>query len=334
MFTNISGGIAQIKAEVPRKSRYGVIGKNHYYPFGMPARPKSYGGGEQAGWIANPTPPYAYKYNGKELNIDFGLNLSDYGARWYDAGVGRFTSIDRYAPKYASLNPYQYGANNPIKYIDVNGDSLRINTGGGNYAYYDNGNVYNRDGSQYTGPGTKVRKDGSVRLKGELKATVNALNQISGGGTAGNELVSSLVGTTTTFTINQGDNRTQGLNVYFNSSSTEGGLDASGSNSRPAYIGLAHELAHALDIDRRTIDYNEWFKTETGVIRTNAEKFASNYENRIRSENGLSLRAYYSSGVYPPAALLNGPSAKYPTNYYNANSLPRREILSVSSSNQ
>ncbi|MBL0113101.1 MAG: hypothetical protein IPP42_20615 [Saprospiraceae bacterium] len=127
MFTNTSGAIAQIKAEVQRKSRYGVIGKNHYYPFGMPARPKSYGGGEQAGWIANPTPPYAYKYNGKELNVDFGLNLSDYGARWYDAGVGRFTTIDRFAEKYSFMSTYQYGANNPIKFIDVNGDSIGIN---------------------------------------------------------------------------------------------------------------------------------------------------------------------------------------------------------------
>ncbi|MBL0113096.1 MAG: hypothetical protein IPP42_20590 [Saprospiraceae bacterium] len=38
IFTNTSGAIAQIKAEVQRKSRYGVIGKNHYYPFGMPVR--------------------------------------------------------------------------------------------------------------------------------------------------------------------------------------------------------------------------------------------------------------------------------------------------------
>jgi hypothetical protein len=27
----------------------------------------------------------AYTYNGKELNSDFGLDLHDYGARWYDA---------------------------------------------------------------------------------------------------------------------------------------------------------------------------------------------------------------------------------------------------------
>lgn len=34
--------------------------------------------------------------------------------------------MDRLAEKYAGLTPYHYGANNPIKYIDVNGDSLDI----------------------------------------------------------------------------------------------------------------------------------------------------------------------------------------------------------------
>ena len=41
--------------------------------------------------------------------------------------VGRFPSIDRFAEKYAFQSPYTYAANNPIKYIDVNGDSIKIN---------------------------------------------------------------------------------------------------------------------------------------------------------------------------------------------------------------
>ena len=35
-------------------------------------------------------------------------------------------TIDRFAEKYTSMNPYQYGANNPILNIDVNGDSIRL----------------------------------------------------------------------------------------------------------------------------------------------------------------------------------------------------------------
>lgn len=41
----------------------------------------------------------------------------------YDAAVGRFFAQDRFAEKYLDFSPYQYTLNNPIKYIDINGDS-------------------------------------------------------------------------------------------------------------------------------------------------------------------------------------------------------------------
>ena len=39
----------------------------------------------------------------------------------------RFLSVDPLADKYPEMTPYQYGANNPILMIDVNGDSIKIN---------------------------------------------------------------------------------------------------------------------------------------------------------------------------------------------------------------
>ncbi|MBK6339871.1 MAG: hypothetical protein IPF63_09855 [Bacteroidetes bacterium] len=54
-----------------------------------------------------------YQYNGKEFNDEFGLNMCDYGARWYMADLGRFGTNDRFAEKYASMSTFQYGANNP-----------------------------------------------------------------------------------------------------------------------------------------------------------------------------------------------------------------------------
>ena len=85
---------------------------NHYYPFG--------------GIFVSTGNIQPYKYNGKELDTERGLNWYDYGARMYDATLGRYHTNDRFAEKYYLMSTYQYGANNPTKNIDVNGDSLAV----------------------------------------------------------------------------------------------------------------------------------------------------------------------------------------------------------------
>ena len=47
-----------------------------------------------------------YQYNGKELQDDYGLDLYDYGARMYDAALGRWFVADPMAEKYYGWNPY------------------------------------------------------------------------------------------------------------------------------------------------------------------------------------------------------------------------------------
>ena len=80
---------------------------NHYYPFG--------------GVFTSSTNIQPYKYNGKELDRTNGLDWYDYGARRYDATIGRWHGVDPMAEKYFSLSTYNYCGNNPISFIDPNG---------------------------------------------------------------------------------------------------------------------------------------------------------------------------------------------------------------------
>jgi RHS repeat-associated protein len=91
----------------------GIIQEDSYYPYGMNMAGLSHISGEDL--------PNKYRYNGKELQDDFGLGWYDYGARFYDAEIGRWHVVDPLAEDYFALSPYNYVANNPLKFIDPNG---------------------------------------------------------------------------------------------------------------------------------------------------------------------------------------------------------------------
>ena len=90
-----------------------VLQEDAYYPFGMNIAGLS---------SANSSPENKYKYNGKELQDDFGLDWYDYGARFYDAALGRFHTLDPRAETYNFQTPFAYAANNPAKFADYNGE--------------------------------------------------------------------------------------------------------------------------------------------------------------------------------------------------------------------
>lgn len=88
-----------------------IVQINHYYPFGL----------DMKGNWNGPGGNNKYRYNGKELNTE--LNWYDYGARWYDPAMVRWTSVDPLATEFAAHSPYQYAYNNPLRFVDPDGRS-------------------------------------------------------------------------------------------------------------------------------------------------------------------------------------------------------------------
>jgi RHS repeat-associated protein len=86
--------------------------ENNYYPFGL----------KHKGYNGNIISEHPYKYNGKELNEELGLNWYDYGSRFYDAALSRFMTIDPKTIEFDFQSPYAYAVNNPIFFVDKDGE--------------------------------------------------------------------------------------------------------------------------------------------------------------------------------------------------------------------
>jgi len=84
--------------------------RNDYYAFGYTI---------QSLQGTTPSPSNHYLYNHKELQDETGLY--DYGARFYDPVIGRWTSVDPLAEESRRWSPYNYGEDEPIGKFDPDG---------------------------------------------------------------------------------------------------------------------------------------------------------------------------------------------------------------------
>ena len=89
----------------------------HYPPFGSSLPNRTWSDANRG---------YRFGFNGKEKDSETASDNFDFGARIYDGRLGRWLSLDPLMKKYPSTNPYNYTSNNPVLYIDLNGQDYGI----------------------------------------------------------------------------------------------------------------------------------------------------------------------------------------------------------------
>jgi RHS repeat-associated protein len=231
-----------------------------------------------------------FKFNGKELDEESGMYYFE--ARYQSPPV--FISRDPLFEKYPTLSPYSYCANNPVKYIDPTGETIWIADENGTSYKYENGKLFNKDGSEYT-----------EKLSGFLQTTKEALDKLHTT-TEGKKMIDNLQSNqNNNFTIVKSnesryrDNSTEydaagnlvkvDGTISWNTEGTMVSIADYPFHEKSPITDLGHELSHAFDANnnqRNDMDYDglpayEWL--------------ASYRENLIRKELGLSCRKYYKA---------------------------------------
>lgn len=229
--------------------------------------------------------------------------MYDYGARNYDPALGRYFTIDNFSEAFYNINPYQYTANNPVKFIDVNGDYIYIYGEDGMGYRYDKGKTYSQDKdgnwNEYTA------KEGSY-----VAQIVGALNDITQGdeNSFGSKFLDMFANDDVNVDVKQNNstssktkdrNMTRGTTIYTSFNQKESVMTTDGMQPLPFSMILGHELAHGLseNLFKESVTSKPWITANSSnglpYDISQDEIFATMFENMIRAEKGLPLRTHY-----------------------------------------
>ena len=241
---------------------------------------------------------------GKELDAETGYGY--FGTRYYEPTLlTSWIAVDPMSDKYPSLSPYAYCAWNPVKLVDPNGEDIfiivQVEQNGHREAcrFCYNGKEWNdKDGNILN------VDDISQRQRSFVSSLTSAIHDIQKE-EDGNNLINYLISypsksveirETSKENRNLGDG---GELIYWNPNHNNfsSPLNEDGSDVCPAFIGLAHELAHTMEaFHYGSKNQNVWFSVNNGdglINISESEKFAMSIENMVRKEHGLPQRKFY-----------------------------------------
>jgi RHS repeat-associated protein len=115
MCIHIKDHLGNVRLSYKNTSNTGVnlqiVEENNYYPFGL----------THEGYNNVQTADHGYKFNGKEHNQELGLDWYDFGARNYDASLGRWMNVDPLSNSFPWNSQYAFSENRVIDGIELEG---------------------------------------------------------------------------------------------------------------------------------------------------------------------------------------------------------------------
>ena len=242
-----------------------IVQEKNYYPFGLTHK------GYNSDFNGR---DHNYGYTSKEEQSELGLEWLDFGARNYDASLGRWMNFDPLSEKYYDTSPYVFSLDNPIFFNDPDGREVDVTAlmrkGGKNEMYLLINLMLNL--SEMSGKTIGMHTDDNK------KSTLTMDCGDSGNcSDSANSFVEHLINSDRTINVSSTNSGTGTGKPQF-------GMDMISLDAEEIY-GVEKAL-ESNNIDKRTANTGMFFLHEALHTKTGADYFTSDKDRKL-ANNGM-----------------------------------------------